>query len=185
MWSLRRCSDSAVWIVLFQTQRRAATAGLGVRGADIVAEEGATYKENVKKTLFARYNETDWRSWWPWWWDGLNLAPLPACFLQLCLDCVLVVYSYFIFYCFVGGHYHFIFTSLVHFGWLIGWPQRSCMFKFSLDPPVVNKCAVLFAHSMWTYWPWKAAFNVPGQRPFEIRKWNYKLEECEHVCWWR
>ncbi|XP_076447925.1 RNA-binding protein 5-like [Babylonia areolata] len=42
-----------------ETQRRAASAGLGARGADIVAEEGATYKENVKKTLFARYNETE------------------------------------------------------------------------------------------------------------------------------
>ncbi|KAL8563755.1 hypothetical protein ACOMHN_058271 [Nucella lapillus] len=42
-----------------ETQRRAATAGLGAKGADILAEEGATYKENVKKTLFARYNETE------------------------------------------------------------------------------------------------------------------------------
>jgi len=42
-----------------ETKRRSATAGLGARGADIVAEEGATYKENVKKTLFARYNDVD------------------------------------------------------------------------------------------------------------------------------
>lgn len=42
-----------------ETQRRAANAGLGAQGADIVAEEGATYKENVKKTLYARYKELE------------------------------------------------------------------------------------------------------------------------------
>ena len=54
----RGCVTGVNWDFV-QTQRRAATAGLGARGADVVAEEGATYKENVKKTLFARYNDAE------------------------------------------------------------------------------------------------------------------------------
>ncbi|KAK7457991.1 hypothetical protein BaRGS_00039136 [Batillaria attramentaria] len=42
-----------------ETQRRAAQAGLGARGANIVAEEGATYKDCVKKTMFARFHDVE------------------------------------------------------------------------------------------------------------------------------
>lgn len=43
----------------FQATRRAASAGLGARGANLVAEEGATYKECVKKTMFARFHDIE------------------------------------------------------------------------------------------------------------------------------
>lgn len=46
--------------ILFQTQRRNATAGLGMRGASNVAAGGDSYKEAAKKNIFARYQETDW-----------------------------------------------------------------------------------------------------------------------------
>ena len=41
------------------TQRRNATAGLGMRGASNVAAGGDSYKEAAKKNIFARYQETD------------------------------------------------------------------------------------------------------------------------------
>lgn len=42
-----------------EASRRSAGAGLGMRGANVVAGAGDTYKDAVKKTMFARYNEMD------------------------------------------------------------------------------------------------------------------------------
>ena len=40
-----------------QAERRAATAGLGMAGSTSGAVAGDTYKDCVKKTMFARYKE--------------------------------------------------------------------------------------------------------------------------------
>lgn len=42
-----------------QAQRRSVSAGLGVRGANIVSDAGDSYKTAVKKTMFARYHELE------------------------------------------------------------------------------------------------------------------------------
>ncbi|CAG5128162.1 unnamed protein product [Candidula unifasciata] len=42
-----------------EAQRRSKTAGLGARGATVVADVGDDYRVALKKTMFARYNELD------------------------------------------------------------------------------------------------------------------------------
>ncbi|XP_041347770.1 RNA-binding protein 5-like isoform X2 [Gigantopelta aegis] len=45
--------------VPIEAKRRVQTAGLGAKGANIIPDAGDTYKESVKKTMFARYQEMD------------------------------------------------------------------------------------------------------------------------------
>merc|ERR1719239_41859 len=42
-----------------EAQRRNQMAGLGARGANVVADVGDNYRDALKKTMFARYNEVD------------------------------------------------------------------------------------------------------------------------------
>ena len=43
-----------------QARRRNQMSGLGARGANIAADVGDSYRDALKKTMFARYNEADW-----------------------------------------------------------------------------------------------------------------------------
>jgi len=42
-----------------EARRRNQMAGLGAPGAKVVAEVGDNYRDALKKTMFARYNEVD------------------------------------------------------------------------------------------------------------------------------
>jgi len=53
----RRCGRVIVGHVCRQANHRAAAAGLGMPGSQYGAMVGDTYKECVKKTCFARFNE--------------------------------------------------------------------------------------------------------------------------------
>lgn len=43
----------------FKAKRRNQMAGLGARGANVVADVGDNYRDALKKTMYARYNEMD------------------------------------------------------------------------------------------------------------------------------
>ena len=46
---------------MFQAERRNATAGLGMRGANYNIEDTDNYKDALRKTMFARYKEIEWK----------------------------------------------------------------------------------------------------------------------------